>query len=78
MIDRKRIEEVFGSGSKARAARIQGRIELGRRILARLETGRVIHYDIQILINAVDKLFDGKGLLLNEHKAWERYKDLKL
>ena len=64
--------------SKAQDIQKQERIALGKRILARLETGRVIHYDVPVLTNAVDKLFDGKGLLINEHKAWERYKDLEL
>lgn len=76
MISRQRIEEVFGSCSKAKAAQLAQRIELAKLIIKRLNTGRVIHYDNPILLDAASKLLNGKGLNVKEHAAWNRYKDL--
>ena len=77
-MNRVQIEKHFGKCSKARAAQLAQRIELGKRILLRLETDRVIHYDVPVLIEAVDKLLDGKGLSKKEHSAWDRYATLDI
>lgn len=76
MISRLQIEKAFGTCSKAKAAQLAQRVELAKRIIKRLDTNRVIHFDKPVLIEAADKLLDGKGLNVREHAAWDRYKDL--
>ena len=77
MINRHRIEELFGSGTKAKAAQIAERIALAKQIITRLETERVIHYDVQVLTDGADQLLSGNGMSRKQWKAWERYRKLK-
>lgn len=75
-MNRIQIEKHFGKCSKARAAQLAQRIELGKRILARIESDRIIHYDRQVLINAVDNCLSGEGMTRKQHAAWGRYANL--
>ena len=76
MVSRIAIEERFGAGTKSKAAQIAERIALAKQIITRLETERVIHYDVQVLTDGADQLLSGNGMSRKQWKAWDRYKHL--
>lgn len=72
-MDRYQVEEIFGKGTKFRAHQLADRIEMGKLILKRIDSGVFLHYEEQDLIDACDRCLSGYALTAKQDKIWRRY-----